>query len=266
MHGGRSTGARSLDGKQRQREGYARYVLRLRGQGRKPGPAKGTGGRPCKRDMLDQVEEQRRDALAALSVADTKRGSPAMTPPTEPRDNSWWTPELEAAIADAFTINPLSPAALAEKEARQRDAEPKAEYERREEEAARAARWPRLAASNPAPVPAPPLPPPELTLVHDRSALASDVEMIAHLAMNRIKATLEKPFDPADQNYQQLLKFVCSIYGTTMNVIVRSDENRLKQRAVDRLPELLERVAAEERKRAARHTIEGTTSEGPDAA
>jgi hypothetical protein len=54
-----------------------------------------------------------------------------------------------------------------------------------------------------------------------------------------------------------LLKFTASVYGSTMNTILRADENRLRHRAVDRLPELLERVAEEERKRAARRTIEG---------
>jgi alpha-beta hydrolase superfamily lysophospholipase len=69
-HGGAAHGVRSEDGKQRQREGYARYVLRLRGQGRKPGPRKGTGGRPYKRDMIDPVEQQRLAVLAALPLGD----------------------------------------------------------------------------------------------------------------------------------------------------------------------------------------------------
>ena len=45
--------------------------------------------------------------------------------------------------------------------------------------------------------------------------------------------------------------------GLAVNAQLRADENRLRHRAVDRLPELLERVAREERKRAARRTIEG---------
>ena len=44
LHGGVSTGAKSLDGKQRQAEGRARYLQKLRGEDRKPGPSKGTGG------------------------------------------------------------------------------------------------------------------------------------------------------------------------------------------------------------------------------
>jgi hypothetical protein len=115
--------------------------------------------------------------------------------------------------------------------------------------------------------PEPPLPaiasgPPELTLVHDANVLASDVEAIGQLAMARIKETLATPFDPAGENYVALLKFTASVYGSTMNTILRADENRLRHRAVDRLPELLERVAREERKREARRTIEGTLHDG----
>jgi hypothetical protein len=120
---------------------------------------------------------------------------------------------------------------------------------------------PILAVSNPEPMPASASPPAELMLVHDANVLASDVEAIGQLAMVRIKETLRKPFDPADANYVALLKFTASVYGTTMNTILRADENRLRRRAVDRLPELLERVAEEERKRDARRTIEGTVRE-----
>ena len=93
--------------------------------------------------------------------------------------------------------------------------------------------------------------------MQDANALASDVEAIGQLAMARIKETLAKPFDPADENYLALLKFTASVYGSAMNTILRADENRLRHRTIDRLPELLRRVAEEERKRAAR-TIEGS--------
>ena len=87
---------------------------------------------------------------------------------------------------------------------------------------------PVLAVNNPEPpLPATASPPPELTLVHDANALASDVEAIGRLAMTRIKETLAKPFDPADPSYVALLKFTASVYGTSMNTILRADENRL---------------------------------------
>ena len=86
--------------------------------------------------------------------------------------------------------------------------------------------------SNPEPpLPAIASPAPALTLVHDANALASDVETIGALAMARIKETLAKPFDPADASYVALLKFTASVYGTTMNTILRADENRLRHRA-----------------------------------
>jgi hypothetical protein len=117
---------------------------------------------------------------------------------------------------------------------------------------------PILAVSNPEPLPPIAPQPAELTLVHDANALAGDVDAIGRLAITRIKETLAKPFDPADENYVALLKFTASAYGSTMNTILRADENRLRHRAVDRLPELLSRVRDEERKREARRTIEGT--------
>jgi hypothetical protein len=167
-------------------------------------------------------------------------------------ENGNWTPELMAQLM---------------RFAGEHDPVARAEADRLEAEIA------------PEPGPPPLLPiavsPPELTLVHDADAnnrLACDVEAIGALAMARIKETLSKPFDPGDPHYQQLLKFTASIYGSTMNTLLRADENRLKQRAVDRLPELLAKVAEQERLRDARRTtIEGTTvaptpGEGPDAA
>ena len=81
MHGGLSTGARSVDGKQRQAEGRERHLRWLRAQGRKPGPLKGTGGRPRKTATVDQVERLRLDTLAALSVDQPKQRSTAMPDP-----------------------------------------------------------------------------------------------------------------------------------------------------------------------------------------
>src|SRR5215470_6224237 len=46
LHGAFSTGARTAEGKQRQAEGRRRWLERLRAEGKKPGPPKGTGGRP----------------------------------------------------------------------------------------------------------------------------------------------------------------------------------------------------------------------------
>jgi hypothetical protein len=46
LHGGMSTGARTEQGKRRQAEGYRWGLEWVRAEGRKPGPAKGTGGRP----------------------------------------------------------------------------------------------------------------------------------------------------------------------------------------------------------------------------
>jgi hypothetical protein len=208
MHGGRSTGAHSVDGKLRQAEGRERHFRRLLALGRKPGPAKGTGGRPRKTAMVDPAERIRVDTLAALGAGQPKRSTPM---PDAPEQRRW-----------------------------------------------RFIEQPAPSESNPElPLPAIASAPPELTLVRDANVLASDVETIGAMAMARIKELLAKPFDPADANYVALLKFTASVYGSTLNTILRADENRLRHRAIDRLPELLQRVANEERKRAARRTIEG---------
>ena len=97
----------------------------------------------------------------------------------------------------------------------------------------------------------------QLTLVHDADALARDIANIGKLAIARIKETLSKPFNPADPNYQALLRFTSGVYNSTMTTMLRADENLLRARAVDRLPELLARVAEEERKRCERrHSID----------
>jgi hypothetical protein len=133
-------------------------------------------------------------------------------------------------------------------------------------EAARAARKPRLAVDNGHPAtPAVPAST-QLTLVHDGDALARDIANIGKLAIARIKETLAKPFDPQDPNYAALLRFSSSIYNSTMTTMLRADENLLRARAVDRLPELLERVALEERKRHARALFDAGGVDDPDGA
>jgi hypothetical protein len=74
LHGGLSTGAKSLDGKQRQAEGRERWLCKLRGRGRKPGPAKGTGGR-ARKTTVDPVERQRLNVLAALDDLESNGGA-----------------------------------------------------------------------------------------------------------------------------------------------------------------------------------------------
>ena len=117
------------------------------------------------------------------------------------------------------------------------------------EHAAREAKKPRLVVSHEPADEGERAPTRALTLVHDADALAKDVTTIGQLAMARIKETLSKPFDPADPNYQALLRFTSGVYNSTMTTMLRADENLLRARAVDRLPELLVRVAEEERKR-----------------
>jgi hypothetical protein len=119
-------------------------------------------------------------------------------------------------------------------------------------EAEESARKPHLVTSNELPASQDERLPAQLTLVHDADALARDIADIGKLAIARIKETLSKPFSPDDPNYQALLRFTSGVYNSTMTTMLRADENLLRARAVDRLPELLERIAIEEKKRNAR--------------
>jgi hypothetical protein len=201
-------------------EGY----LRWRDAGGKPGPRKGLAQGRMRIAPRMTAADKRRRALAAV-----ERQEKAMA------EREWWDNEL---------IRSVIPGVL--------------EYnrERMARAAAEAARKPRLVVSHePAHEEAPEgerAPTRALTLVHDADALAKDVTVIGQLAMARIKETLSRPFDPADPNYQALLRFTSGVYNSTMTTMLRADENLLRARAVDRLPELLERVAEEERKRCER--------------
>src|SRR6516165_8206860 len=241
LHGGASTGAKSLDGKQRQAEGRARWLRKLRGEGRRPGPAKGTGGRPRKDSTaVAPVERLRLDTLA---VIDMEKGNTRMSEPSPTPEE--WQAVLDPALmprtprsgapADRFTCEPLADI----------PAPPK----------------PTLTVSNPAPEPGPPaaLPP---VIVEDASKLATEVEIIAQAAIERIKELLKHPFDSKDPNFAALLRFLSSTYNTSMTTIARTDDNRLKRQAVSRLDYILERAAEERRKRDARSAIEGTALKG----
>src|SRR5262249_39706560 len=69
LHGGLSTGARTEEGKRRQAEGHRRWLEKLRAEGRKPGPPKGTGGRPKGSSDLPQAKAKQRLDHAAIRLA-----------------------------------------------------------------------------------------------------------------------------------------------------------------------------------------------------
>jgi hypothetical protein len=88
----------------------------------------------------------------------------------------------------------------------------------------------------------------------EREALAPELERVTWLGLQKLEQILQIPTDRGDGN---LLRAQTAAAGLAVNAQLRADENRLRHRAVDRLPELLERVAEEERKREARRTIDG---------
>jgi hypothetical protein len=208
--------------------GYERW----RNAGGKPGPRKGLAQGAMRIAPRMTADDKRRRALVSVERRQQELQESAMP------EKEWWDNDL---VRGAW--------AMAQEYRR----------ERAQRAAAEAARKPHLVVSHE----------PEaeresagastqLTLVHDADVLAKDVAAIGQLAMARIKETLAKPFDPADPNYQALLRFTSGVYNSTMTTMLKADENLLRARAVDRLPELLARVAEEERKRDARRAIEGT--------
>jgi hypothetical protein len=256
-------GAKSLDGKARQAEGRDRYLRKLRGQGRKPGPAKGTGGRPRK-DAISPVEQLRLDAMAAMSAPHREERRASM--PVTPLSGEEIDARIDAAIARAlseqaacevsapdnlFAPSPgqTPPAAAAFTPA---EKPPK----------------PDLALiTNPEPV-SRTAPSGDLKVVYDADAGNTEVLRLAQdcgkLELERIKRRIERdPDGPSDAGDQ---RFIASALNTTTTASLRADEQRWRQHIADNLPEWLERVAEEERKLEAR-TIDGTlVDDGGDAA
>jgi hypothetical protein len=205
--------------------GYANW----RASGGKPGPRKGTGGRP--RSATPRVSKQEHLRQQTLRTLNAVTGT-AERPPIPNLLH-----EALAGVQEYWRAQELRKLRLAI-------------------DNAQAAQEPAVAAADAVDVEQAQQPQPastKLTLVHDAYALARDIANIGQLAIARIKETLSKPFNPADPNYQALLRFTSGVYNSTMTTMLKADENLLRARAVDRLPQLLERIAEEERKRHARH-------------
>jgi hypothetical protein len=250
MHGGLSTGPTSLDGRQRQAEGYERYLRRLCGEGRKPGPPKGTGGRPRRGAITDPVERIRLDTLKTLprechEFVEATKDDHAEKASTMTDEKSSPPQEFQAILEREFGTRPAVPNPTPPDEARCLVSEMMAIAPPPERSAEL-----DLIAVDRGSVPPPPV------LVEDASKLAGDVEEIAQTAIDRIKEILEHPLDRQDPNFAALLRFLSSTYNTSMTTIQRADETRLKRQTVSRLPEILSRVEEERRKRDLR-VIEG---------
>jgi hypothetical protein len=132
---------------------------------------------------------------------------------------------------------------------------------------------PVLVASNPDPQPPPLLPisvdRPDIALVVDNdatNALARELEENARVAAKRVREVLDNPPEKGDPLYPQWLQFLSSTYSSSMTTLVRVDENKLRRQEISRLPELLAKVAEQERLRDARRTIEIKPGEDPSAA
>jgi len=193
--------------------GYERW----RDAGGKPGPRKGLAQGRMRIAPRMTAADKRRRALATIEQQEK-----AMA------EREWWDSDL---------IRSVIPGVL--------------EYKRElaAQAAAEAARKPRLVVSHEPARVEPRETSTQLTLVHDVEALARDIAAIGRLAIERIRETLSRPFDASDANYPALLRFTSGVYNSTLGAMLKADENLLRARAVDKLPEFLERVALEEKKR-----------------
>jgi hypothetical protein len=262
VHGGTSTGARSVDGKKRQAEGRRRYLRELRGQ--QGGPPQATlPGAPVRLSdaaaFASPVDRMRLDALASLPpqpapLSEVPRAEPEPPPQEQAvgEEPEWLT--IQDGCGNPITVKVTPPETFS-----------RVLNELFPDSVVPALRQvptkPALAITNPAPNEGPPavLPP---VIVEDTSKLATEVEDIAQAAIERIKELLKHPFDNKDPNFAALLRFLSSTYNTSMTTIARTDDTRLKRQAVSRLDTILERVAQERLKRDARRTIEGATAAG----
>jgi hypothetical protein len=254
VHGGASTGARSLDGKQRQAEGRERYFARLRGQ--QGGPPRATiPARDGASASADPVEHMRLEALASLPPAGNIPPAPASAPaapwaiPPPPKAEPW--PEMVTIFdTEGNPIEvPVSPPEQHRREIDQlvRDLfasgvlplpQPQAEPPK-----------PILAAENPTPQPADVSPVPiPMVVEEDTSKLAVDVEQIASAAIDQIKELLKHPLDKQDPNFAALLRFLSSTYNTSMTTITRTDATRLQHKRESRLNFILEHAQEERAK------------------
>jgi hypothetical protein len=275
VHGGASTGATSLEGKERQAEGRRLYLRKLRGQQGGPATATLPGAPVSLSDAAvsasagfpaDPVERMRLHALASLPpqgdslgvkndrLAHPHRVADAPAAPLEqPAAPEWVT--IQDGNGNPITVKVTPP----DPETCRRILDelfPDGVVPALQPQAAK----PALAAANPTPTPdagAGALPP---VIVEDASLLAREVEEIAQAAIARIKELLKNPFDRTDPNFAALIRFLSSTYNTSMTTIARTDDTRLKRQAVSRLDTILARVAEERLKRDARRTVEGETA------
>ena len=80
------------------------------------------------------------------------------------------------------------------------------------------------------------------------SPLASKLETTAERAIDKIDEIMAIPLDPENSQYGVVLRAQNAAANTALTTQVRVDENRLRAKSPDVLPELLKRIADEEAK------------------
>lgn len=104
-----------------------------------------------------------------------------------------------------------------------------------------AVQLPNLAAYHPAPEPA-------LAVVAANEDGAGQLSELLELSLSKCKEILELPLSTDDDDFSSILRAQVSSIQTVFNAQLRADEGRLRSRALDMMPKILEQIALEEKK------------------
>ena len=77
---------------------------------------------------------------------------------------------------------------------------------------------------------------------------AAELSELLTLSLSKAKEILELPLTTDDDDFASILRAQVSSIQTVFNAQLRADEGRLRARALDMMPKILERMAQEEKK------------------
>ena len=93
-----------------------------------------------------------------------------------------------------------------------------------------------------------PLPEPAIPVVAANEDGAGQLSELLELSLAKCKEILELPLSADDDDFSAILRAQVSSIQTVFNAQLRADEGRLRSRALDMMPKILERIDREEAK------------------
>ena len=93
-----------------------------------------------------------------------------------------------------------------------------------------------------------PLPEPAGAVVAANEDGAGQLSELLELSLAKCKEILELPLSADDDDFSAILRAQVSSIQTVFNAQLRADEGRLRSRALDMMPKILERIDREEAK------------------